>query len=120
MSADNQNQDKRPNSLYIIEVERAHERQPFFKGKINVDGKELDIALWEKPPRDGKKFYTGQVSDPAEYKNRQANAGSGNAGKASSPAAAPTERQSSPPSTAPKNGENQAFDDIFGSEGDQW
>lgn len=112
MSANNQNQDRRQNSLYIIEVERAHDRQPIFKGKVNFEGKELDIALWEKEPKDGKRFFTGSLSDPAEYKNRQQKGASGEV-------AAP--RQTQPQRQAPpKQGEGQAFDDIFGSEGDQW
>ena len=46
------------------------DRHPDYKGKINVAGKILDIALWKRTSKDGKTTYLSvQVAEP--YKNEQ-------------------------------------------------
>jgi uncharacterized protein (DUF736 family) len=53
---------------------KKEENHPDFKGKINVDGTEKEIALWSNPPKDGKKGYFGiKISDP--YVTEEPNAG---------------------------------------------
>ena len=56
------------------DYKKDNEKAPDFKGKINVDGKEKEIALWSNPPKEGKKGYFGiKISDPyvAENSNEQ-------------------------------------------------
>ena len=39
------------------------ETHPDYKGKINVEGKTFDIALWVKEGAKGK-FFSGKISEP--------------------------------------------------------
>ena len=40
-----------------------NDKQPDYKGGINVDGKEKDIALWLRE-KDGKKYFSVSISEP--------------------------------------------------------
>ena len=51
------------NALTIFKNEKKSETHPDWKGKINVEGKLYDIALWEKEGAKGM-FFSGKVSEP--------------------------------------------------------
>lgn len=113
---------KKNNSGYFIANDRANDRQPHFRGKLDVEGKEFLVSIWEDAPRDGKAFYSIKLTDPATLAQRNGPAGGGNrppqnnapSSSSKSPAAP---RPASPP---PPPGEDKAFDDIFGSDNGQW
>ena len=40
------------------------ETHPDYKGKVNVNGKEMEIALWVKQSKDGKTYFSASFSEP--------------------------------------------------------
>ncbi len=60
-----QNQNLNSNTGYLIENEKKNPRQPDYRGKVTIDGKEWNLAVWGKGQRDGKNFFTLVASDPA-------------------------------------------------------
>jgi uncharacterized protein (DUF736 family) len=45
--------------------QKSSDKQPDYKGKINVDGVEKQISLWlSTSQKDGKKFFSVQISEP--------------------------------------------------------
>jgi hypothetical protein len=48
----------------IFKNENKTGSQPDYKGKINVDGVDKQISLWLSTSKDGKKFFSVQISDP--------------------------------------------------------
>lgn len=44
---------------------KTEDRHPDYKGKINIAGKIMDIALWKRMSKDGKTpFLSVQVAEP--------------------------------------------------------
>ena len=55
----------RNNSGAIFKNEnKKSENQPDYKGKVNVNGKEMEIALWIKISAKGLKFLSASFSEP--------------------------------------------------------
>jgi uncharacterized protein (DUF736 family) len=55
--------------------EKQNEKQPDYKGKIKINGKERPIAVWIKEAKNGRKYMSGKVSDykmPEEVKRAAA------------------------------------------------
>jgi uncharacterized protein (DUF736 family) len=44
--------------------QKSSDKQPDYKGKINVDGVEKQISLWVTTSKEGKKFFSVQISEP--------------------------------------------------------
>jgi uncharacterized protein (DUF736 family) len=44
--------------------QKSSDKQPDYKGKINVDGVDKQISLWVTTSKEGKKFFSVQVSEP--------------------------------------------------------
>lgn len=42
---------------------KSNDKQPDYNGKINVDGKEKQIALWIKEGKNGK-YFSVAISEP--------------------------------------------------------
>ena len=40
------------------------ENHPDYKGKVNVNGKEMEVALWMKTSAKGVKFFSVSFSEP--------------------------------------------------------
>ena len=40
------------------------ENHPDYKGKVNVNGKEMEVALWLKTSAKGLKFFSASFSEP--------------------------------------------------------
>jgi len=60
--------------IFRNEYKKDNEKAPDFKGKIDWKGETIEIALWNNPPKDGKKGYFGvKLSEPyvAENNNKQ-------------------------------------------------
>jgi uncharacterized protein (DUF736 family) len=62
------------NSGAIFKNETATGNQPTYRGKINVDGIDKQIAMWVKQTKDGKPFFSVKISEPynAELPTTQA------------------------------------------------
>lgn len=126
MSNQNSNAGKK-NAGYLIANDRSNDRQPHFRGKVSVEGKEYWVSAWRKDPRDGKEMFSIELTDPATLPPR----GQGNARQSAS-ASSPSPSAPAAPQSAGQNqsqqtpappaspGEAQAFDDIFGGDGSQW
>jgi uncharacterized protein (DUF736 family) len=53
------------NSGAIFKNEKKADNHPDYKGKINVDGVDKEIALWLRTSKDGKtKFFSVKITDP--------------------------------------------------------
>ena len=53
------------NTGAIFKNDKKSDNAPDYKGKINVDGKEKEIALWVKTSKDGSKtFFSAKISEP--------------------------------------------------------
>jgi len=53
------------NTGAIFKNDKKAENHPDYKGKINVDGIEKEIALWLKTSKDGsKQFFSVKISEP--------------------------------------------------------
>ena len=40
------------------------ETHPDYKGKMNVDGKDKEVALWVRETKNGEKFFSMAISEP--------------------------------------------------------
>jgi hypothetical protein len=62
------------NAGAIFKNETATGNQPTYRGKINVDGIDKQIAMWVKQTKDGKSFFSVKISEPyqAELPTTQA------------------------------------------------
>jgi uncharacterized protein (DUF736 family) len=62
------------NAGAIFKNETASGNQPTYRGKINVDGIDKQIAMWVKQTKDGKPFFSVKISEPyqAELPTTQA------------------------------------------------
>jgi uncharacterized protein (DUF736 family) len=43
---------------------KKSENHPDYKGKVNVNGKEMDVALWLKESSKGTKYFSASFSEP--------------------------------------------------------
>lgn len=63
--------DQKPNTGAIFKNDKkGNEKAPDYKGSINVDGKDLEIALWVKDSQKGEKFFSAKIQEKkkGEYK----------------------------------------------------
>ena len=49
------------------------ENHPDYKGKVNVNGKEMEVALWMKTSAKGVKFFSVSFSEPFVKSETQIN-----------------------------------------------
>jgi len=54
------------NTGVLFKNESDNEKAPAYKGKINVDGKEYELAAWIKTGKSGQKFMSLKVQEPRE------------------------------------------------------
>jgi uncharacterized protein (DUF736 family) len=53
------------NTGAIFKNDKKADNHPDYKGKINVDGVDKEIALWVKTSKDGtKNFFSAKISAP--------------------------------------------------------
>jgi len=43
---------------------KTNEKQPDYKGKVNVNGKEMEVALWVKTSSAGNTYFSASFSEP--------------------------------------------------------
>ena len=57
------------NSGVLFKNESDNEKAPAYKGKINVDGKEYELAAWIRESKSGNwKFMSLKVQEPRKAK----------------------------------------------------
>ena len=57
------------NSGVLFKNESDNEKAPAYKGKINVDGKEYELAAWIRESKSGNgKFMSLKVQEPRQRK----------------------------------------------------
>ena len=55
------------NSGVLFKNESDNEKAPMYKGKINVEGKEYELAAWLREAKSGKgKFLSLKVQEPRQ------------------------------------------------------
>ena len=59
--------------LFRNETSNEENKQPYMTGKLNVEGKELQIAGWMKESKAGKKFLSLKVQEPRTQEVKAAN-----------------------------------------------
>lgn len=52
------------NTGAIFKNENSTGNQPQWKGKIDVNGKEMQIALWQKTSEKGLNYFSAKISEP--------------------------------------------------------
>jgi uncharacterized protein (DUF736 family) len=62
------------NTGAIFKNEQKTGSQPDYRGTINVDGVDKQIALWVKDSKAGKKFFSVQISEPYQPQAQAAQA----------------------------------------------
>lgn len=55
------------NSGVLFKNQSENEKAPMYRGKINVDGKEYELAAWLREAKSGKgKFLSLKVQEPRQ------------------------------------------------------
>jgi uncharacterized protein (DUF736 family) len=54
------------NTGAIFKNEKKADNHPDYKGKINVEGKEYEIAIWLKTSKAGNEFMSCKLQEPRE------------------------------------------------------
>ena len=52
------------NTGVLFKNETDNEKAPAYKGKINIEGKEFELAAWVKTGKSGQKFLSLKVQKP--------------------------------------------------------
>ena len=45
-------------------AKKTNEKQPDYKGTVNVNGKEMEISLWLKESQKGTKYFSASFQEP--------------------------------------------------------
>lgn len=61
--------DNKNSGVLFTKKERKSDKQPNFEGRIDVEGKEYELAGWVKMGKNGNKFISLQIREP--YKKEQ-------------------------------------------------
>lgn len=77
-------QNKENQGAIFKNTKKQNEKHPDYRGTVNVEGKEFEIALWLKESQKGTKYFSVALSEP--YQKPE---GSTNRPVASAPAPAP-------------------------------
>ena len=57
------------NTGAIFKNENSTGNQPQWKGKIDINGKEMQIALWQKTSQNGVNYFSAKISEPYNKEN---------------------------------------------------
>lgn len=52
-----------PNTMTIFPNKKESEKQPDWKGKVMLNGKEQSIALWKKTSSKGNNYFFGKIEE---------------------------------------------------------
>lgn len=62
--------DVKENEVVLFLNKKTKETQPDYKGQVNIGGKVMDIALWQKTAKTGTPYLSGKIAEPFK-KNEQ-------------------------------------------------
>ena len=62
------------NTGAIFKNDKKAENHPDMKGKINFNGKDMEIALWQRTSQNGVNYYSAKLSEPY---NKESNGDTG-------------------------------------------
>jgi hypothetical protein len=54
--------EQREGDIIIFKNDKAEKNQPQYSGYALVNGQEMDIALWVKESKGGRKFMAGRIT----------------------------------------------------------
>ena len=57
-------QNKENQGAIFKNTKKQNEKHPDYRGTVNVEGKEFEIALWLKKSQNGKPYFGVKVSEP--------------------------------------------------------
>ncbi len=52
------------NSGAIFKNTKTKDTQPDYRGKVNVNGKDMEISLWVKESKTGSKYFSASFQEP--------------------------------------------------------
>ena len=52
------------NSGSIFKNNKTKETAPDYKGKVNVNGKDMEVSLWVKESKTGTKYFSASFQEP--------------------------------------------------------
>ena len=52
------------NSGAIFKNNKTKETQPDYRGKVNVNGKDMEVSLWVKESKTGTKYFSASFQEP--------------------------------------------------------
>lgn len=52
------------NSGAIFKNNKTKETQPDYRGKVNVNGKDMEVSLWVKESKTGVKYFSASFQEP--------------------------------------------------------
>jgi len=64
--------DNTNSGVLFRETDKKSEKAPDYKGKLNVNGKELEIAGWLRESKNGNKFLSLKVQEPRQKPDAKA------------------------------------------------
>jgi uncharacterized protein (DUF736 family) len=57
--------ENKPNTGAIFKNDKkTSQNQPDYRGKVNVNGKEMEVALWVKTSSAGNNYFSASFSEP--------------------------------------------------------
>lgn len=66
MAYDNTN-----SGVLFVETDKKSEKHPDYRGTLNVDGKEYELAGWKRESKNGRTFLSLKISEPYKKKNAE-------------------------------------------------
>lgn len=58
--------------VLFVKKARKTDKQPNFEGRINVDGKDYELAGWSRETKNGDKYLSLRVEEPRKKEPRPA------------------------------------------------
>ena len=52
------------NSGSLFKNNKTKETQPDYRGKVNVNGKDMEVSLWVKESKTGTKYFSASFQEP--------------------------------------------------------
>jgi uncharacterized protein (DUF736 family) len=52
------------NSGAIFKNTKTKDTQPDYRGKVNVNGKDMEVSLWVKESKTGTKYFSASFQEP--------------------------------------------------------
>jgi uncharacterized protein (DUF736 family) len=62
--------ESKPGDISLFQAgTKKNEKQPDWKGTVNIDGVDHEVAMWNKTTKSGDTFLSGKVGDEAKPKH---------------------------------------------------